>query len=596
MGPAIVRNQQGDIVEKFEQTYPLNRNGRVNVSNINGSITIEGWDRNEVRLEATKIADSRETMAMLELKIDSQPDSFCVETELQPGTYNDVSGRSKNRRLEVQFKLWVPKGAVLNEIGAVNGPVSVSDFTNVTKVSAVNGPIMANNLRGTVKLSTVNGEVRVGFERLDAGTSVALDTVNGRVNLEVPSDVNATIKADSLNGSITNDFGLPVKKGKYVGRNLHGRIGSGDVQIKLSAVNGGLTIGRKRDGKPSNTVTNLLKSDSDDEEDTEDSEVEVERAGRAAEEAFHKSTKVAEKSLKETQKTIEKIKPQVEKIKVEAPENMKVDTKVWEKTIAGAMWPTNGSGLIDAYGNPPTSVEQRSKTVEFKGMPKVSVEAPPCKVRVRGWDQPNVKYVLTEGKGARSLPLNISESATDNSLTLKIFEKNNGLMQKGLMQYAVGDRFVQLDVFVPRKTDLRVVSESDIRIEGVSGEIDITGEDGEISVRDSAGGLKLASEDGLVRVVGFKGGLDLKTDDAEVYLEGDFDRIDSCSSGANITLTIPADRNVSISTNRTIESEGLKIVRENGQTWRLGHGGPKYDFEFTDGRLVVRDQSIIDTN
>ncbi|HVF47766.1 MAG TPA: hypothetical protein VNA17_09390, partial [Pyrinomonadaceae bacterium] len=33
-----------DETEKFEQTYPLHAGGRVNVENINGSITVEAWD------------------------------------------------------------------------------------------------------------------------------------------------------------------------------------------------------------------------------------------------------------------------------------------------------------------------------------------------------------------------------------------------------------------------------------------------------------------------------------------------------------------------------------------------------------------------
>jgi hypothetical protein len=76
-----------------------------------------------VKLEATKIADSRETMAMVNVKISSQPDYFRVETEFQHGNYADMSNRNnRNRRLEVQYRLKVPKGAVLNEIGSVNGP------------------------------------------------------------------------------------------------------------------------------------------------------------------------------------------------------------------------------------------------------------------------------------------------------------------------------------------------------------------------------------------------------------------------------------------------------------------------------------------
>jgi hypothetical protein len=185
----------------------------------------------------------------------------------------------------------------------------------------------------------------------------------------------------------------------------------------------------------------------------------------------------------------------------------------------------------------------------------------------------------------------VLENATENSVTLKVLDNSRG--KAALLN---GERTVRLDVYVPRKSDLRVTTEEEIRVEGVTGKIDLNGEDDPVSVRDSAGSLKLTSGDGLVRVVGFKGSLELETVDADVYLEGDFDKIESCASDANITLTIPADRNVSISTNKAIESEGLNIVRENDRSWRLGTGGPRYDFEFADGRLVVRNQSMIETN
>jgi len=580
---------QDEIVEKFEQSYPLNPNGRVNVSNINGSITVEAWDRNEVKLEVTKIADSRETMALVDVKITAQPEYFRVETDVQHGNYNDVNNRNnRNRRLEVQYRLKVPKGAVLNEIGSVNGPITLSNFTNVIKASAVNGGIIANNLRGRVDLSTVNGEVKAGFDSLNSGTSLALDTVNGKVNLEVPSDINATIKADSLNGSIINEFGLPVRKGKPVGRDLHGRIGTGEVQIKLSAVNGGLFIGRKKDGKSSNPVTNLLKAteDDDDDDDTEEvSKIDIERANRTFEREIRSSAKVMEKGLKDAHKEFEKVTPALEKVKI--------DQQLLQNAIVDGVKQTGALPRIGPalWTVSPATVEQRTKSFDVKASPTVSVESAGCKIRVRGWDQPTVKYVLTESKNSRYEPMSVTENVSENSVSLKVVD--SGKARPGLLN---GERTVRLDVYLPRKADLRVLSEDEIRVEGVTGQIDLSGESGPVSVRDSAGTLKLTSGDGLVRVVGFKGSLKLEADDADVFLEGDFDRIESCASDSNITLTLPADKNASISTNKTIESEGLNIVRENNRTWRLGTGGPKYDFEFSDGRLVVRNQSVIETN
>ena len=192
---------QKDETEKFEQTYPLNAGGRVHVSNVNGSITVEGWDRNEVKLAYTKIADSKERLADVDIKIESKPEYFSVETDYGNGNGKDNSDRWRNGgKLNVEFRLMVPRGAVLNEIETVNGSVSVSNFVNSTKVSAVNGSVNATNIRGTAKLSTVNGEVRADFDRLETGSKISLETVNGKVNLIIPSDANATVKANSLNG------------------------------------------------------------------------------------------------------------------------------------------------------------------------------------------------------------------------------------------------------------------------------------------------------------------------------------------------------------------------------------------------------------
>src|SRR6476469_1749912 len=155
--PAAVSVQ--DETEKFEQTYPLSANGRVSVSNVNGSIVVEAWDRNEVHLEATKTADSKEALADVEIKVDAKPDSISVEADYDTWKRNGDRNWKNNRKLEVQFRLQVPRTAVLNEIETVNGSVTLGNFVNTTKVSAVNGNVTATNLRGAANLSTVNGEV-----------------------------------------------------------------------------------------------------------------------------------------------------------------------------------------------------------------------------------------------------------------------------------------------------------------------------------------------------------------------------------------------------------------------------------------------------
>src|SRR6266699_3601822 len=73
--------QTQDETERFEQTYPINANGRVSISNVNGSITAEAWDRNEIKLSYVKTADTKERLADVEIRIDARQDSFKVETD-----------------------------------------------------------------------------------------------------------------------------------------------------------------------------------------------------------------------------------------------------------------------------------------------------------------------------------------------------------------------------------------------------------------------------------------------------------------------------------------------------------------------------------
>ena len=123
--PVIVSSQIVvlDETERFEQTYPLSSNGKVSVSNVNGSITIESWDRNEVKLEAVKTADSRESLGSVKINIDSKSDYLKVESEYDQWK-NRSEGMWKNRKLEVQYRLWVPRTAILDEIETVNGSIT----------------------------------------------------------------------------------------------------------------------------------------------------------------------------------------------------------------------------------------------------------------------------------------------------------------------------------------------------------------------------------------------------------------------------------------------------------------------------------------
>lgn len=596
---------QGDEQERFEQSYPFTANGRVNVSNINGSITVEAWDKNEVRLEAVKTADTKEALAEVQLKIDARPDSFSVETD-----YDDwrrrQNGWKNHGKLQVQFRLSVPRGAVLDDIETVNGSVTVSNFTNLTKVSAVNGNVIASNLRGTANLSTVNGEVAADFERLETGTRISLSTVNGRVNLTLPSDVNATIKADSLNGDIRNDFGLPVRKGQYVGRDLYGRIGSGDVHVRLESVNGPLTVQRRNDGKAPNPATDLLKQKGNDDDrdwDIDSSRrFNTDKINKEIAKATRDSAKAAQAGIEVAIPELAKIPAEIEKIRVESFENLKANDEKFkineaeikrkvDEGLRRQQEALSNMRRIRWTGRNPQMVK-KVNSFPVKGVPKVTVDAKGCSVTIRAWDKNEVKYVLTEMADRRQPPVTVAETATPTSVTLKVLNNDDASRD----MYFDGDaESVRIDVFVPRKADLKVVSNGEIRLDGVSGEIELNGVDEAIDVRNAEGKLTVAAADAQVRIIGFTGELDSKVADADVYLEGNFSRITGRAGNGRFILTVPEAFNADVTSNLealTVEDMAAPKEVKEGQ-WRFGSGGPKLNLSLDDGEIRFRNADTL---
>ncbi len=612
---------QGDETERFEKTYPLSSNGRVSVSNVNGSIEVEGWDRNEVKLEVVKITDSKERLSQVEVKIEDKPDFFKVETNY--GVWRNGSRNwncSGSCRLEIKYKLMVPRNAVLNGIETVNGSVTISNTTNVTKASAVNGTVKASGLRGTADIDTVNGVSEISFDKLDSNSQINLSTVNGRVNLVIPSDADATIKADTVNGNISNEFNLPVRKGKYVGRNLFGKIGEGTSKINLDSVNGGLSIRRLQDGKNVKPVVNLLSKEDDSASNVTNREIDrsVREANRIAAEETRKAAQITREQMAISRREMAKSQQETAKAMKEASKEMAKSNqafvisqrelaKINEEVMKATQIGLNAAFGFSNSGN--FRVEEKSETFQVKGTPKLTVNAKDCAVSVRGWDRNEIKYRLVKhvqvpGHPGMGISVNHSSSNTsDSEVTINAaYEKIasskstvNGGVSVGVPQVFIPGDSVRLEVYVPKKSNLRILTDKEIRIDGVSGNIDLTGNEGAINVRDSQGQLKISSAISTVRVIGFTGDIDSKTIDGTSFFEGTFNKFRARSEAGVIVLTLPDNANANLDATSTISLEGFSYAMNSGDSNRikLGSGGNTYYLNAEEGQIFVRSDKLL---
>ena len=606
-----------EIREEFHQTYPLAANGRVSLENLNGGVQIKVWDRPAVQLDAVKRAYRRERLAEARIDVNSSEENIRIKTDYpdENQTFtSDERGRYDNPAI-VDYVLTVPRQAVLESIELINGPIGIDGVEGSVKASSINGPVTARGLLGEAKLSTINGPLQATFTRLDDSKPISLDSINGPVTLIIPSDSNAMVRASTVHGDISNDFGLEVKHGEYVGHDLAGQIGTGGPRIKLGNVNGPIRITHSPDGRKLSSATSLsldnmkLRRESTKvikdkiKKETVDaitesvaSEVASEVAAATArattaevKRAQLDSARIARRqvdvALREAQREVAQAQQEIQR-EVEA--QVREQTREQVRAARGAgrgvgSGTGRGSGVGTSDGLRYTT--QESKTFSVSGTPRVNIGTFDGPVTVHGWDKSEVMFTAIKRANDDEELKQLSVRSEQQGSTISIVahsEEQNGS--------------VQLDVYVPRRSSLHVSSDDGhLNLEGVSGDITLRTGDGAIEVNGGSGQLDVNTGDGHIRVMAFEGQVEARTGDGAISLDGNFNALSARTGDGSISLTVPAGSNFTIETNAddTVSNEGLTIAEDIAPSkrvkrWKVGAGGNVFVLNTGDGRIVLR--------
>jgi DUF4097 and DUF4098 domain-containing protein YvlB len=257
------------FTEEFHQTYPLAQGGRVDLENINGAVHITAWDRDEVKVDAVKYAGSKERLEEVQIRVNATRDYVSIRTKYPHRSLTFNSDDERDNPGSVEYTLTVPRTVRLDEIKLINGGLDVSGVAGEVRASCINGRLTASDLSGPARLSTVNGRLDAKLTQLK-GEHVELSSVNGRVELTLPSDASADLEASSVMGSIENNFGMEVRKHRYIGSDLHAQLGSGGTHVEAKNVNGRIEIRHADDNHAISPVRNLNRGRDRDDDDDDD--------------------------------------------------------------------------------------------------------------------------------------------------------------------------------------------------------------------------------------------------------------------------------------------------------------------------------------
>lgn len=586
---ASVEETGEEVREEFHQTYPLSPTGRISLENINGGAQIKVWDRAAVQVDAIKKAYRRERLAEARIEVNATEENIRIKTEYP---YQNLNFRSDERRYEnpatVEYSLTVPRKAVLESIEMVNGSIDIDGVEGSVKASSINGRVNARGLLGEARLSTINGPLVATFTQLEETKPITLGSVNGQVTLVLPSNANAMIRASTVHGGITSDFGLKVKHGEYVGHSMDGQIGTGGPRIKLGNVNGGIKVTHAQDGLPLSPAASLQGETAPiRERDVERAvEVDVSQAVAAAEAAHAlrmrvDSARIARETQREAQRQVDQAMRDAQREIEMAQRDIERERARQQRVHVRSARAAAAGGYSERF------TAKEMKTFSVSGSPRVTLTTFDGQVRVHGWDKPEVSYTATKGA---------ADEETLNQISIQAQQQGDAISISTINNNDYHNATVSFDVYVPRQSTLHVSSgDGALNLEGVRGHITLRSGDGPIEVANGGGQLQLNTGDGTIRVIKFDGQVDARTGDGAIALDGNFNSLSARTGDGTISLSVPAGSSFTIETNAMdeISNEGFVVAEDitpspRMKRWKIGNGGKVFVLRTGDGKILLR--------
>jgi DUF4097 and DUF4098 domain-containing protein YvlB len=228
-----------DVIDEIEQSFTVNENASFRLDNINGSVEILSWNKAEIKVTAIITVDSQDDRE--NIVVDMQQTSVGVNVETR---YKEREswGRNSNSG-KVEYVITVPSDTSLSAIDLVNGSLTIDGVKGEINAELVNGSIKAYGLANNGEFSSVNGSIKITYDEFAQELErIDVETVNGSIKVSVPKSLSATVKAETMHGSIKTDFGLVAEKNMFTGRHLAGEVGNGDIKITMDSVNGSVKL------------------------------------------------------------------------------------------------------------------------------------------------------------------------------------------------------------------------------------------------------------------------------------------------------------------------------------------------------------------
>ena len=220
--------------KKFTRSYPASKNVRLQLTNRTGTVTVEGWDKAEISIEAYLEAPAA--------NIEPRSNSGTIDINL----VKDNQGR--NEVGNVNFRIRVPYSSSV-DIETRMGNLNVSNVRGGmvrAHISSEGDITLTNIAAGSVTAENVIGDIFFDGTISESG-NYRFTSTRGNINLRIPfnSSFKLVATAPSTRNISLGDFAGSGMRYVGDGRRVVGQSGDGSATISVTNQRGSISLIRR---------------------------------------------------------------------------------------------------------------------------------------------------------------------------------------------------------------------------------------------------------------------------------------------------------------------------------------------------------------
>jgi len=244
-------NAQSHNEEVIVQLSNPSNRGTLDIRNHDGTITIEGYNGNEVVVQVSSPEDNDSNDGKSNKRGLKKISMHSISVDIYEEENHVTIDGGKNR---TDFIIKVPKNFDLLARAHHNGDIKIENVSGQMEIISHHGSIRLNDVSGSLVADTHHGEIKANFLSI-SDNPMAFSTYHGDVDISFPVGTSFNGKLKSEKGDIYTDFEVEMNplssktkstgtkmKNIKIGGWMTGKFGNGGQEYLFNTYHGDIII------------------------------------------------------------------------------------------------------------------------------------------------------------------------------------------------------------------------------------------------------------------------------------------------------------------------------------------------------------------